>query len=101
ASASSSPPNSGRESPRPGASDTLRIGQGRLLRLPRSVLMDGHKGWDPGPLRIDLTHDVTRGLWGHHGELAVLGGQNRVEMYVEAVGKHQRLSGGEPLLHRR
>src|SRR3970282_2609418 len=98
ASASSSPPNSGRESPRPGASDTLRIGQGRLLRLPRSVLMDGHKGWDPGPLRIDLAHDVPRGLWGHHRDIHVLGGQDLVEMDVEAVGKHQGLSGGQSLL---
>ena len=67
--------------------------------MPGSVLVHGKETRHSGTFHENLTDTMPRALGSHHDHVDILRCHNLVEVDVEAVRKHQCLTGAEVRLH--
>jgi hypothetical protein len=75
--------------------DGLAVGERKLLGFSSGVLVDGQQRGCAAAFDEDFAHPMSGCLGGNHRNIHVGRRGDGPEANVEAVGKHQRLSGGE------
>ena len=78
-----------------GAADALEIAEAERVRIAGCVLMDGDESGDAAAFSEDFADAMAGSLGRSHADVDALGGNDGLEVNVEAVREHDQLAVGE------
>ena len=77
-----------------GAADALEVAEAERVGVAGCVLVDGDEAGDAAALGEDFADAMAGGLGRGHADVDARGGNDGLEVDVEAVGEHEQLAGG-------